>query len=363
MFKFILLTLLMAGSLLCQIKKPFILNSEPSGAKVFINDDEVGVTPFTLGDYSNKLLNIKLVKDGYPKWKESIIIDPLQGANINAILDTTYNLINVTSNMKNCDVFIDGVLVGKTPLERFKTKPGKIVLEVKKTEYKVFKKTLADLRVEREIKAKLIPNFSFLSFDYDINSGIFKVNGSVIDPKSPTKVEIGKNSFGIESEEIKNAYVKNMNIIPNHNYNIKIRKKATNYMNVVYSALIPGLGQYNNDAQLKGAGIFSGFLLSVAGYLYSDNEFRNKKDELADAMRVYKMTYDPNIIVAKRLKAEEIISEGNSANTFRNISLISAAVIYLYNLVDVILFHTEETKVNISVSPLNNLEFKVEVEL
>lgn len=125
-----------------------MFESEPQGATVFIDGNEMGVTPCRIDGLAAKDYHLELVLEGYKTYKGFADIG-LAGGQLRIKLDKLA-IIPVISDPLGLEVRVDGKIVGKTPLitycdigQHIYTISGKdIKLDVKgdQTIYEVFEK-------------------------------------------------------------------------------------------------------------------------------------------------------------------------------------------------------------------------------
>jgi uncharacterized protein (TIGR02145 family) len=96
-------------------------NSSPSGASVFIRDQNKGITPLSLEfDLStlqrNDTLPIVLKQDGYNSVLDTILVKPSRNPlNLNYTLAPLRGLTEIISSPEGAEVFINGAYKGATP--------------------------------------------------------------------------------------------------------------------------------------------------------------------------------------------------------------------------------------------------------
>lgn len=114
------------------------ISTEPSDAQVYLMVNakyvEVGKTPLTLVIPSGTH-TIKVVKDYYKPEVLQVSISPGDITKKHITLSLACGKINVYSNVNGAQVFIDGVLVGKTPLLNYRIPIGDHVITVKAEGY------------------------------------------------------------------------------------------------------------------------------------------------------------------------------------------------------------------------------------
>jgi PEGA domain len=126
-------------------KGSLIVSSDVDKAEVFIDKVSRGYTPLLI-----KLLpgnHLVVVKHKKEKLQKIVEIKPNETSKVNAKLkptdpDIPQGLITVITDTTGCDVYIDGMLKGKTPLPRLKILVGQHLIEVRKTGFVSQKRTI-----------------------------------------------------------------------------------------------------------------------------------------------------------------------------------------------------------------------------
>lgn len=91
------------------------LGSDPEQAKIYIDGSYVGQTPLTLTS-SNDNMNVILKKFGYYDLEESINLDIDHPKIVRlALIKEGYGILNLKSNIKDADIFINNEIKGFTP--------------------------------------------------------------------------------------------------------------------------------------------------------------------------------------------------------------------------------------------------------
>jgi len=128
--------------------KPFgdlKVDSNPSGAEVFIDDDQKGTTPIALENLPKGTRKVMLKKKGFDSWQGTVEIVPLEKAHVSAELAAIYGSLKVISEPNGAEVLIGGKSVGKAPLMIEKVKKGKTNVEARKACFAMTKKAVTIL--------------------------------------------------------------------------------------------------------------------------------------------------------------------------------------------------------------------------
>ncbi|MGQ9615180.1 MAG: PEGA domain-containing protein [Spirochaetota bacterium] len=99
------------------------INSDPLGAEVYLEGESIGKTPLRLVNPERDVLNLSIVKNGFQSLQDEV---KLEGNERSKLL--FYKLLPITIDFtiyqENRDVYINGVLAGKSPLIIKNLQPG-----------------------------------------------------------------------------------------------------------------------------------------------------------------------------------------------------------------------------------------------
>ena len=117
-----------------------VIESEPTNARVFINDNNVGVTPETINNVKPGKYFIEIKLDGYETWRNEINVEAGKETFFTAELTTEYGSIFLGSKPTKSKIFLDGIEIGTTPANLRSVPHGKHIIEVRKDGYNVWEK-------------------------------------------------------------------------------------------------------------------------------------------------------------------------------------------------------------------------------
>ena len=106
-----------------------IVNTEPDGARVFLDGREVGVSDYE-GDQEEGNYTLKLVKEGFGAFEQKIAISRGETTRVNVDMKQPPGAVKITSNPPGALVFLDGERKGETPLTLPDMAPGSYQLEL-----------------------------------------------------------------------------------------------------------------------------------------------------------------------------------------------------------------------------------------
>ena len=117
------------------------ISSTPADARIEIDGRDFGFTPANINTLDAGTHDLKLSKDGYKDVHDKFNITTGINTPLSYTLLSSDRHIIISSNPSNARVYIDGEYRGSTPLT-IKEKPGTYKLELKKYDYKKFKKKI-----------------------------------------------------------------------------------------------------------------------------------------------------------------------------------------------------------------------------
>ncbi len=179
------------------------VNSNPQGAKVYLDNAYKGVTPINLRDIPVGRYKIKLVLPDYQEWNSEVTVIASQTARIFVTLEyqRAYGAISVNSNPQGADIYLDDNYEGLTPLDLTRIPVGSHTIRIVLPSYRewVSQIVVSADQISR-IFVDLEPQPSYGSISIKCNQGEAKVflNGTYIKSTSllyPTLLEDIKTGY------------------------------------------------------------------------------------------------------------------------------------------------------------------------
>ncbi|MEF3244802.1 MAG: PEGA domain-containing protein [Caldisericaceae bacterium] len=115
---------------LIPITTHLIVTSVPSNADVFINDAFVGKTPFEQKNLEEGNYNIKVKMPNYRTFQGMVTLEKGKTVEVNVALEKTDVYVSINSNPQGTNVYVDGLLMGKTPIELTELSEGEHILKL-----------------------------------------------------------------------------------------------------------------------------------------------------------------------------------------------------------------------------------------
>jgi archaellum component FlaF (FlaF/FlaG flagellin family) len=355
LFCFIILGKIQAQSVLS-------IRSKPDKANVYINNVLYGKTPIELLNIDAGFKTIKLEKDSLKIWQANVFMKKDSSIQIFAVMDGNYGLLTLRSDPLGADVYVNDTLIGKTPLDEYKIKTGINYIKIEKENYLTWENYIEITHMQKLIYVNLIRPFGSLSFkNISSNQNIY-IDGQLLDKNKLKKyiLPIGNHEIHLSDKKFNKEIYDNIDVAPENHYDVSFNYDQFSFKPLLISAFIPGMGQIYNKSYIKGTLIFvstiaSGFytVWAIKNYHRKNDEYKMYQDEYysasteADALYYHSMT-------------QNAYEKTNTASTLRDLGFGALVGLYLYNLVDAILF---SSKIDIMhyYQQKNHVELKNEI--
>ena len=187
-----------------------VIESEPQGAEIYINDSYFDLTPITLEGFPIGEYNVELKLAGYEDYSTHVRLSPRGYESINGSLKYIPSYINISGNpaKNSVEIFIDGKK-GNFSGNYAQVPPGPHIVEVKFPDYISFIDTISVAIGEtKNIKYNLKKNIGYLLLKNlpDLSSTKITING-----KSFLKIRKFELPPGEHQLEIRHSLFKTIN--------------------------------------------------------------------------------------------------------------------------------------------------------
>ena len=318
------------------------INSTPLGADVIIDGKNLGKTPFTIVNPTSNVIHIKLILNGISRERQVGIVNSSQ--EVFFVMDGNYGLLNITTEPKNAQAFINDTLIGSTPVYNHKVPLGKLKLTLKKYEYFDGERTFFVTPTKYDVNIPLQSKFS--SIQYNESYPLFLDDI----PSKKTgifKIPVGEHNLSVKPDGFYKIISKDVEFNSDENYKIEISYGYFTPKYILYSMILPGLGQYSDNTEIKGIGFFAGTLISAILYSSSVSNYNEKANRFNKAMYNYQRANDETSAQQYKNILDSSLNQLNDATKKKNLMLGITLGIYGLNLLDAILFHTSGSNIEI----------------
>ncbi|MBC8552844.1 MAG: PEGA domain-containing protein, partial [Candidatus Brocadiales bacterium] len=179
------------------------IESKPANAVIYIDGNNVGVTPATIDSVKTGQHLIEVKLDGYEIWSKEINVVAKKKTSLTAELTTKFGTISLSSEPTNAKIFIDGIEVGTTPARLESVLHGPHLVEVKMDGYSVLKKNVnVGPGKETVLTAKLQVNTGSVSIKSQPKSANIYLDGKHIGitPETITSINPGIHEIKVKME-------------------------------------------------------------------------------------------------------------------------------------------------------------------
>ena len=178
-----------------------MVQSEPLSAEIYLDGDNIGVTPAIITQILPGRYKVKIKMEGYAVWNQSVDVKENKETSIKATLQGKDGSIAVTSEPSDAEVFLDGNSVGTTPETIADVKPGKHKIELKLNKYETWSREIdVGAAEEVSITAELVLEYGSITLDSEpANAKIFLDNIEV----ATTPANLKSVPHGTHSVEVR----------------------------------------------------------------------------------------------------------------------------------------------------------------
>lgn len=322
------------------------VKTNPEGAKVIIGGDVKGITPLMLrlayGKYS-----IVFRKDGFQDRVDSL---NLFGRKNLMLYETLLNLpfTSIHSAPSGSDVFLDSAYIGRTPIDSLKLSAGDHILELRKKDFKDLAETITIAEgYSKTIDETMLPTYGYISFSLSPKDANISIDNKSFTTGDINKMKLktGWHNVTVSHPILKDTLKEKFYVVPSGYYEYKAGFKKFSWMPVVYSAIVPGLGQINDGSYIKGSLEF--LVTAGAGYILSNlvQKENDCKSTFNNAQVDYNIAYNERLAAAARGALKEAASNHNRARNNVTVAYTVLGAAYVINIVDVLLFNSKLSEI------------------
>jgi hypothetical protein len=183
-----------------------LIQTEPSGATIYLNNRSVGRSPYEGRGLSPGIYRIRVTKEGYENWEKSEIVEPGRRVEVLAQLKGNEGELELRSDPPGGKVYLDGKYVGVTPLHLLHIRPGKYSVLIVKEGYVPYEEQLEVTRGDRKtVRASMKSKMGELDVSLKTPGASLTIDGK--------SVEVGPRNY-VEKE------------LPSGKYKIRVAKEA-----------------------------------------------------------------------------------------------------------------------------------------
>ncbi|HTX98759.1 MAG TPA: DUF5683 domain-containing protein [Bacteroidota bacterium] len=130
-------------------------------------------------------------------------------------------------------------------------------------------------------------------------------------------------------------------------YSVRPRLGYPSILPILYSAVVPGLGQCNDGALIEAAGFFAGTVGASIFYASSLSAFEKAHSDYTSAIAAYNAATTESGAVMLRKQVEDAHAQTDRKLSTQHLSVAVLLGIYAANLLDTILFHARDDEIQV----------------
>lgn len=315
--------------------------SDPSNASVFIDDSLCGKTPLRINGFRKHRYEIKLIDESGRQWKINTAAAFRHPNSIYALIGKNHGLLKISTVPDSASIFINNIYQGKTPSGHLEVPLGYSRIRITRDGYKDYE---GDIFIDRESAQLFDYSFNLKSIYSRLDISALPPESDIfIDNKLVNKgnvVELLSGEHNIETVRNGRVVDKDFSVLSDTLYKVFLSKERFTFRPLFTSMFLPGIGQFSSGAKIKGIGIFAGTMgLAAASYIAS-SDYTQKADIYNKRRADYLAANDELAAILTKKAADEAENQKNKALNNKRLLLGLFAAAYLYNIADVLLFHS-----------------------
>lgn len=114
------------------------VSSSPLGADVYLNGTLIGTTPIEEYPLVPGTYELEIVKENYESQTIAVTVEPGESKNITVTLSPVKAILEVLSEPPGANVYLNGTLIGTTPIKDYSILPGTYELKILKDGYQEY---------------------------------------------------------------------------------------------------------------------------------------------------------------------------------------------------------------------------------
>ncbi len=263
----------------------------------------------------------------------------------------TRNIL-VTSIPDSSALYIDSVYAGKTPVQtRLASGMHEIYCVPPDTMYEPSRGPyyLGQVNTLQVINLRCIRRFVSVTCLSSATGDelFFDTVGTRLPMDSAVLLHYGTYSFGGRNLQTNREVHQTVFLMPEFDYALKAKLGYFSLKPLVYSLVIPGLGQLSDNAYIEAAGFFFGTVGAALFYSSATRAYTNRHTEYDNVLKVYANASTESEAVALHRQADQIYSQLDHDKKVQHASVAVFIGVYLGNLLDVALLHLHDDEIQV----------------
>lgn len=326
-----------------------LLSSRPPGATVEVDGKMEGSTPLTLSLPPGKHVAV-LQKSGRVPSVDTLLVKP--GSRV-SVSDSLFpaSVASITSVPEGASVFIDSAFVGRTPLYKLSIPVGWHHVSLQMPEYR---ERNASFFVEpgfsQNMSTHLIPRFGFISVAVSPPDSRVSIDGGYPHTGriSDREISVGWHSMTVSHAGFPTAGPRHFYVGPGYSEKFNAGLNYFSPKAALYSAVVPGLGQFLDGSRVKGSIEFAA-MTGALSFMFNSLDHRATRNSdfiLADA--AYENASTESQAIMARADLEVAASNLTRARDLADAGIIAAGAVYVLTIADALIFNSANHDISIT---------------
>ncbi len=315
--------------------------SEPSGALVYINDEERGSTPFAATQLAAQQQHtVRIEKQGFQPVTRTIKIEEGENPALNVTLSSSYGGLSVSSQPSGASVIIDGQEVGTTPYLNQEIGAGReheVQVTLEGYESVTRSVTVSEGATQSiDVTLSAATNFVTVTSRPDRAQVIIDDQRVGLTPLQELEYQIGMHSIELKKRGYK-PHLAQFRVEQEEPTFLQIRLRSKSRGTAfLLSMFIPGAGHFYRAKPL--GGLFFLGATAAAGYLVYDNytQYTDYQDQYQTLLEEYNQTTDAQRGVQLRQEIDTIFDEMSTLTESQEMYIGVLGGVYGLNLLTVL---------------------------
>ncbi|HSF19320.1 MAG TPA: PEGA domain-containing protein [Vicinamibacteria bacterium] len=212
------------------------IRSSEAGASVFIDGERVGSAPFERDEFAIGQYEVRVEKEGYKPFVETLRVRPGRHADLHASLDLLPPSLRIVSDIPGATVFLDRQYVGTTPVDVNEVEVGSHQLTVSAEGFDMHVETIEVTTGRNEVNVRFEAAAASLDLSIAVThkhrfgscEGMLRADASGLLYETDNENDRFRTAFG-ELERFEVDYIdKNLNVKARSGRNFNFTDKSGN---------------------------------------------------------------------------------------------------------------------------------------
>lgn len=181
-----------------------LVQTDPSGAAVYLNGRSVGRSPYEGKGLSPGIYRIRVTKEGFENWEKSEMVEPGRRVEVLAQLKANEGELEVRSEPPGGKVYLDGKYMGVTPLHLLHIRPGKYSVLIVKEGYAPYEEQVEITRADRKtVRASMKSRMGELEISLKTAGASLYIDGKPmeVNPRNYVGKELSSGTYRIRVDK------------------------------------------------------------------------------------------------------------------------------------------------------------------